>query len=463
MNLLDACVTGTSYRDANVASATTYYYVVRAEDGTASAGGACNGGNVDGNTVEKSGGAGLTPTTLYSNGFEGLDDFSHGVDVSGKADSWRGIQTNCPAASGSGTYRFGGGSCSANYAFDNFASAGPSAAISVPPGAANVRMSFAHRFQLERDGAGVYDGGYVAASVDGSPFQPVAPSRLSGAGYNVVIDGPCSNAVGAPVFSDTSAGYAGGSFLTTSVHLDGVCDDVTGGAGGCAGHDVRFRFVAVSDCAVNLDGWFIDDVSIDADLAGSCSPTPDPLPFFTVTSTEARNTLQWLNPASGGDVTVVFRTDRFPNAADDGTVLTPPLGTPGAPQSFLHEPLPNGTTHYYAAFVGNHHLYQVLTVPFRAGSGAPHEPEGQKRKLADYPLPMKEIEAQRVGSGRTRRITVSALLPVAGTSISSSSLYTTEPHLLDFWARKSSPQRRRVSRRFLSQVAFPLLSRESRD
>jgi outer membrane protein assembly factor BamB len=352
-NLLDACVTGTSYQDANVASATIYYYVVRAEDGTASGGGACNGGNVDGNAVEKSGGAGLTPTALYSNGFEGLDDFSHGVEVSGNADSWRGIQTNCPAASGSGTYRFGGASCSANYAIDNFASAGPSAAISVPPEAANVRMSFAHRFQLERDGAGVYDGGYVAASVDGSPFQPVAPSRLSGAGYNAVIDGLCSNAVGAPVFSDTSAGYAGGSYLMTSVHLDGVCDDVTGGAGGCAGHDVGFRFVAVSDCAVNLDGWFLDDVSIDADLAGSCSPTPDPLPFFTVTSTDARNTLQWLNPASGGNVTVVFRTDRFPNAADDGTVLTPPLGTPGGPQSFPHEPLPNGTTHYYAAFVGS--------------------------------------------------------------------------------------------------------------
>jgi hypothetical protein len=71
----------------------------------------------------------------------------------------------------------------------------------------------------------------------------------------------------------------------------------------------------------------------------------------------------------------------------------------------------------------DHQLYQVLTVPFRAESGAPEEPEGQKRKLADYPLPMKEIEARRVGSGRTRRITVSTLLPVAGTSIVSSSLY----------------------------------------
>ncbi len=73
----------------------------------------------------------------------------------------------------------------------------------------------------------------------------------------------------------------------------------------------------------------------------------------------------------------------------------------------------------------DHQLYQVLTVPFRAGSGPPEEPEGRKRKLADYPLPMREIEAQRVGSGKTRRITVSALLPVAGTSISSSSLYGT--------------------------------------
>ncbi len=124
-NLLDTCVSATTYTDTNVASATTYFYVVLAEDDTSAGGGPCNGGNVDSNLVEIGGAPALTPTTLYSNDFEGADDFTHAPDVSGKADSWRGIQNSCPAASGSGTYRFGGNSCSANYANDGFASAAP--------------------------------------------------------------------------------------------------------------------------------------------------------------------------------------------------------------------------------------------------------------------------------------------------------------------------------------------------
>jgi hypothetical protein len=50
-NRIKTCVPGTSYVDPNVAFAKDYYYVVRAEDSGTAGGGACNGGNVDGNTV----------------------------------------------------------------------------------------------------------------------------------------------------------------------------------------------------------------------------------------------------------------------------------------------------------------------------------------------------------------------------------------------------------------------------
>jgi outer membrane protein assembly factor BamB len=352
-NLLDACVTGTSYQDTNVASATTYYYLVEAEDGTPSGGGICNGGNVDGNRIVKGGAVSLTPTTLYSNGFEGADDFLHALEPGGTTDSWRGIQTGCPSAGGAGIYRFGGASCSANYASNGFASAGPSSAFAVPAGALNVTLELDHRFELELDGNGVYDGGYIALSVDGSPYQPVGGARLSGAAYNAVIDGSCSSAVGAEVFSGTSPGYGSGSYVHTVVDLDGACDDVTGGSGGCSGRQVQFRFVGATDCVVNLDGWFLDNVSVTADLAGSCVALPDPVPFFTVTSTDARNDLEWLNPSSGGSLTITYRTDRFPASATDGSQLLPPAGTPGAHQAFPHAPVANGTTYYYAAFVGN--------------------------------------------------------------------------------------------------------------
>jgi outer membrane protein assembly factor BamB/fibronectin type 3 domain-containing protein len=351
-NLLDACVAGTSYQDTNVASGTTYYYVVEAEDGTPSGGGLCNGGNVDGNQVVKGGAVSLTPTTLYSNGFEGANDFAHALEPGGAVDSWRGIQT-CPAASGAGIYRFGGASCSANYGTNGFASAGPATAVTVPAGALNVTLELDHRFEFELDGNGVYDGGYLALSVDGSPFEPVEASRLTGTGYNAIIDGSCSHAVGTSVFSGTSAGYGSGSYLHTVVDLDRACDDVTGGSGGCAGRQVRFRFLGATDCVVNLDGWFLDDVLVTADIAGSCTALPDPVPFFTVTSTNARNDLEWLNPSSGGSLTITYRTERFPSSEGDGTKLLPPAGTPGSPQSFPHSSLTNGTTYYYGAFVGN--------------------------------------------------------------------------------------------------------------
>ncbi len=338
-NLIDACVTNTFHEDTNVSSSTTYYYIVRAEDGTGSGGGLCNGGNVDANLVEMSGATGLTPTTLYSNDFEGIDDFTHAPDVGGKGDSWRGIQTACTAASGTGTYRFGGASCNANYSSDNFASAGP-ATLSVPTGSFNVTLSLNHRWQFEPVGASVFDGGYVAVSVDGSPFQPVASSRLSGTGYNGTVDGACSNGVGTDVFTGTSSGYSGGTFQSTSIDLDGVCDDILAGVTGCGGHDVQFRFTGVTDCSIARDGWLLDDVVITADVAGACTAAPEPVVFFTVTSTDQRNDLEWLNPASGGTVTITYRTDRFPADVTDGTQLSPPLGPPGAPQTFTHQPPP---------------------------------------------------------------------------------------------------------------------------
>ncbi len=214
-------------------------------------------------------------------------------------------------------------------------------------------MSFLHRFQFEDFSTGVFDGGYIAASVDGSPFAPVPPARLSGSGYDAVIDGGCSNGIGTAVFSGTSSGYASGSYLTTNIDLDGVCDDVSGGTTGCAGADVRFQFTSVTDCNTMRDGWFLDDVTVTADIGGACTAAPDPVSFFSITSRDQANELVWVNPSSGGSLTVAHRTDRFPTGPTDGSQLFPPAGTPGAKQSFSHQPLTNGTTYYYGAYVGN--------------------------------------------------------------------------------------------------------------
>ena len=72
-------------------------------------------------------------------------------------------------------------------------------------------------------------------------------------------------------------------------------------------------------------------------------------------------------------------------------------------------------------YTPDHQLYQTLTVPFR-GAGTPPS-RGPRRKLTDHPRPIAEAEARATLAGKHRRTVVSAVLPVAGTSIVTSSLY----------------------------------------
>ena len=85
------------------------------------------------------------------------------------------------------------------------------------------------------------------------------------------------------------------------------------------------------------------------------------------------------------------------------------------------------------------HLYQQLDLPFRgttvspAGGAAVTEAGPRMRRVEGYPqpLPEQELQAARAPSGQ-RGYRVSARLPVAGTSIMTSSLYgkwKVVPHL----------------------------------
>lgn len=79
-------------------------------------------------------------------------------------------------------------------------------------------------------------------------------------------------------------------------------------------------------------------------------------------------------------------------------------------------------------YTPDHQLYQVLTVPFQAdpataSSASSHR--DRRRKLADYPRPLREEMSRPEHEGRRRYQAVSARLPVAGTSIVTGSLYGT--------------------------------------
>lgn len=251
---LAGTATGTSFSSSGLSCGTPYYYVVRAFAGCESA----NSAQVTATT------ASCPPcslTTLYSNGFEtgsGMTDWVKGTFLSGGSTTdWRGIQT-CTANAGTKVFRFGGSTCTANYANGRFAYAQPGASgINVPAGATNSRLSFWHRRAFESG----YDGGTLRVSVNGGAFA-VVPSAalLSGATYNGTAGGTTcqpAGAAGAAIFTGTQS-----TFVNTVVDLDAACNAATGTTTGCGGKTVRIGFTVIADCSVNADGWFLDDVSV---------------------------------------------------------------------------------------------------------------------------------------------------------------------------------------------------------
>jgi outer membrane protein assembly factor BamB len=353
-NRIATCVTDLFYEDTTIVGGTTYYYVVRAEDSTIGGGGPCNGGNEDANLVERSGVAGTD--VLYSNDFEsgsGLADWGRGTFGGDPAGDWKGIQTCAPARSGSRIFRFGGNSCNARYTVNQFEFAEPATAtgIAVPPGAGNVRLSFWHRWAWESDAANDYDGGQIRVSLNHSTYTVVPASAILQNAYDSTSTFGCrpNGSGNQPMWGDDRS-----SFINTVVDLDAVCNLIAGGNSGCAGRTLWIAFTAMTDCAFTDFGWFIDDVQVTADTGGACGTKPNPVQFFTSTSKDGQNKLEWVNPASGGYASTLIRvrTDQFPTGPSDGALVVDKTGSLGAKDSFVHTAA-NDTTHYYAAFVKN--------------------------------------------------------------------------------------------------------------
>lgn len=252
-------VTGTSTQATGLAAGTTYYFVVKAYDGT------CESAFSNQAQATTQGGGACTATTLYTNGFEtgsGMSNWSKGTFVTGGSTvDWRGIQT-CTAKAGTKIFRFGGNNCTANYGNGRFTFAQPNGAggIAVPVGAQDTTLSFWHRRRFESG----FDGGALTVSVNGSNYFFVPASAIVSGGYTGVTSTSCppAGAGGVSVFTGIST-----SFTQTVVDLDAACDAATGGVTGCAGLSVRVGFTSITDCSVNDDGWFLDDVTVT-----SCVP-----------------------------------------------------------------------------------------------------------------------------------------------------------------------------------------------
>ncbi len=79
---------------------------------------------------------------------------------------------------------------------------------------------------------------------------------------------------------------------------------------------------------------------------------PGPVTKFAVNPSDGQNALTWQNPGDADfwGTRIVFRTDRYPGAVTDGTLVCDKVGVAGTRQQFVHTGLANGTHYYYAAF-----------------------------------------------------------------------------------------------------------------
>jgi hypothetical protein len=204
-----------------------------------------------------------TTQTVYTNGFEtgtGLSDWTAGTFVSGGSTaSWRGIQT-CTAEGGVKIFRYGGTACTSDYSSNNFNFSKPNgtAGIAIPAGATQTRLSFGHRRRFETN----FDGATIALSLDGASYTYVPASAiLSGPVYNGTISASCppAGAAGASVWTGVQS-----TFVDNTIDLDAVCNLITGTTTGCAGRALHIAFTTISDCSVTDDGWFLDNVKVQA-------------------------------------------------------------------------------------------------------------------------------------------------------------------------------------------------------
>ncbi|KRF34246.1 M4 family metallopeptidase [Nocardioides sp. Soil805] len=173
-----------------------------------------------------------------------------------------------------------------------------SPAIPVPASSKAPRLSFDHYMATE---AG-YDGGNVKVSVNGGPFALIADSAYVFNGYNATLEtaagGNTNPMAGEAAFSGTNPGSVFGSWGTSHVDLSK--------AGVKAGDSVKIRFDLGRDGCGGVDGWYVDNVKVQACDDSATKVTAVHVP----------------EPSTAGNASKVNVT-----VARDGSTGTAPAGT----------------------------------------------------------------------------------------------------------------------------------------
>ncbi len=235
-------VGGTQYVDRDVLPLTTYHYIVRAEDGTATGSGPSGGNESNGIHRVK-----FTPSAGSVAG-----TFADGAD----SPSFMTLQapwsiTPAHAASGSYSYR-NAPHGAATYAADTCA------AITTPPLAlgGGATLSFAARYDIEPN----WDGVVMEISTDGGttwidlPPDGGYPSSFASTGN------PPINACGYPASRGAFGGTTGGGFVARTRSLAAF-----------AGQTAQIRWRMSTDPGDQREGFHLDAVQVtNASTPGAC-------------------------------------------------------------------------------------------------------------------------------------------------------------------------------------------------
>jgi len=154
----------------------------------------------------------------------------------------------------------------------------------------DMSLSFEHRHAFEAD---MWDAGQLWISVNGDDYADVGTDAFTANGYTGVAIIGNGIAKGQNGFGGTSAGYADGSYITTTANLGSFT----------AGDAISVRFVALyDDCATGTNpNWVIMSVSSDQMAIELDEPEDITLPGDEVVATS--------DNSPGGE--------QAPNAIDD--------------------------------------------------------------------------------------------------------------------------------------------------
>ncbi|PIE91357.1 MAG: hypothetical protein CR997_01410 [Acidobacteria bacterium] len=246
-SLIASCIDATTYTDNDVESYQMYYYIVRAEDSTGDGSGPCNNGNMELNTVVRSGSPSGPDTIFFEDNLESGDaNWVMNTLTGDQTNQWL-VNDDEPNAYSPTHVLFVPNVYSTQDQTVQLANP-----VNIPAGSP-ARLSFYNHYNTESN----YDGGVLEYSVNGgTDWYDI----LAGDGNNIpanadrFISGEYndSSLSGSGPLADRSAwtGDSGG-FIETAVDLS----DLTG-------VDLLLRWRMGSDSSASRTGWWIDDIKI---------------------------------------------------------------------------------------------------------------------------------------------------------------------------------------------------------